>query len=360
VTDYRELLREIAVPRVAGSLQQARMMESLKRELTGRGFAITEHRFRATPARLNAVAFLGFAVAWPGGAVLAFGAGEPGSDLSRFVLGGIALVVLLLGTPLRRAFLEEMGGPRSTGAINLLATRAGTPPQVWLAAHYDSKGQVFSMAARLLLVACAVPGAAALVTLAALTRVGASPPPGAWTAAAVCALVGGGPLMLNALLRESPGAVDNATGILAVLGVLDRLPPDAAVGVVLPDAEEWGLLGARALVREHPDQFRDAAVLNFDGIDDRGALIALVHRPGRTVDAICTALGARRARFLPVVVDGIALARGARECVTIMRGDWATMRVVHTPRDTAARLTLEGVGQVAEGVTRGLGEVLRP
>jgi peptidase M28-like protein len=330
------------------------MMELLKRELIGRGFSITEQRFRATPARLNAVAFLGFAVAWPGGAVLAFGVGEPGSDLSRFVLGGIALVVLLLGTPLRRAFLEGMGGPRSTDAINLLATRAGTPPRVWLAAHYDSKGQVFSMAARLLLVACAVPGAAALVTLAALARVGVFPPAGVWTAAAVCALVGGGPLMLNALLRESPGAVDNATGILTVLGVLDRLPPDAAVGVVLPDAEEWGLLGARALVREHPDLFRDAAVLNFDGIDDRGALVAFVHRPGPTVDAISAALRARRARFLPVVVDGIVLARRAHECVTIMRGDWGTMRVVHTRRDTATRLTLDGVRVVADGVANAL------
>src|SRR5205823_6654466 len=99
------------------------------------------------------------------------------------------------------------------------------------------------------------------------------------------------------------------------------------------------------------------AVINFDGIDDRGRAIALVHRPGPTVEAIGRALGARRARWLPVVVDGLALAPAARECVTIMRGDWRTARVVHTRRDTAERLTLEGieeVGQAVAGVLRGV------
>ena len=66
------------------------------------------------------------------------------------------------------------------------------------------------------------------------------------------------------------------------------------------------------------------------------------------------ALGALRARWLPVVVDGLALAAVAREGVTIMRGDWRTARIVHTPRDSAARLTLEGVRQVAAEVARGL------
>ena len=65
--------------------------------------------------------------------------------------------------------------------------------------------------------------------------------------------------------------------------------------------------------------------------------------------------GARRRRFLPVVVDGSALAPVARECATIMRGDWRTAALVHTPRDTAARLTLEGVGSVAMAVGDVLG-----
>jgi hypothetical protein len=37
-----------------------------------------------------------------------------------------------------------------------------------------------------------------------------------------------------------------------------------------------------------------------------------------------------------------------------MRGDWGTARVVHSPRDVAERLTLQGSGAVAAGIARAL------
>ena len=112
------------------------------------------------------------------------------------------------------------------------------------------------------------------------------------------------------------------------------------------------VLGARALVSDRPNLFHGAAVLNLDGIDDRGSTICFIHRPGPAVAAVARALDARRRRFLPVVVDGLAFGRVARECATIMRGDWRTACVVHTPRDVAERLTLEGSGAVARGIAR--------
>jgi hypothetical protein len=51
-----------------------------------------------------------------------------------------------------------------------------------------------------------------------------------------------------------------------------------------------------------------------------------------------------------VVVDGRALAIAAHECITIMKGNWVTMTVVHTPRDRPDRLTLTGVDEVARAV----------
>jgi Zn-dependent M28 family amino/carboxypeptidase len=146
--------------------------------------------------------------------------------------------------------------------------------------------------------------------------------------------------------------VDNASALTTVFAILDLLPVGAPVGVLFPDAEEYGLLGARALVRDRGNLFDGAAVLNLDGIDDRGSAICFIHRPGPVVDAVATALGARRRRLLPVVVDGLAFARVARECATIMRGNWRTAGLVHTPRDVAERLTLEGSGAVARGVAR--------
>jgi len=155
---------------------------------------------------------------------------------------------------------------------------------------------------------------------------------------------------LSRISDGSPGAVDNGSGVLTVLAIVDALPADAAVGVVFPDAEEHGLVGARALVRERANLFENTALINFDGIDDRGWTLALVHRGGPMVDAVVHALAARRTRLLPVLEDGLVLAGGVRECVTVMRGDWETARVVHTPEDTAARLTLEGVREVARAV----------
>jgi hypothetical protein len=157
-------------------------------------------------------------------------------------------------------------------------------------------------------------------------------------------------LALNVATDRSAGAVDNATGVLTVFAALDLLSPEAPVGAILLDAEELGLVGARALVRERANLIAETAVINFDGIDDRGGVIAFAHRLGPLTRGVAAALGATPRGRLPVVVDGLVLATATRECLTIMRGNWATARIVHTPRDAANRLTLTGVEEVARAV----------
>ena len=306
MTDPRALLEEISVARLVGTPHHARVREVLKRELGARGFVVLEQRFRTRPR----------APLWGGAA----------SD-----------------------------------AVNLIAVRPRARITAWLAAHYDSKGQAVSMAARLVLAGVVVAGLLA----ALVARVAGAPTLVLAIPAALVALF----VALSRISDDSPGAVDNGAGVLTVLAIVDALPSDARVGVVFPDAEEHGLVGARALVRERAHLFEDTALINFDGIDDRGRTLALVHRGGPLVDAVVRALAARRARVLPVLEDGLVLAAAARECVTVMRGDWETARVVHTPEDTAKRLTLAGVQVVAAAVAdalrdvptlkRGLGEARR-
>ena len=238
----------------------------------------------------------------------------------------------------RAAVRFPLWGVAPAEGLNLIAVRPQAKVQTWLAAHYDSKGQPVSMATRLLLA-----GAVALALLAI--------PFGIWIPAVLAAALF---LVLNRVTNGSPGALDNASGVLTVLAALDALPPTASVGALLLDAEELGLVGARALAHERANLLEGTTVINFDGIDDTGAVTALVHRPGATVTAVATALGARIWRRLPVVVDGMALAPATRECMTIMKGNWDTMRVVHTPRDEAERLSCSGVEEVA----RILGQVL--
>lgn len=302
MTDYRTLLAAIAVPRLTGTTANLQIREVLKRELTTRGFVVMEHRFTGR------------------------------SLLHRF----------------GRAALE---------GVNLIGVRPRARVSVWLAAHYDSKGQPLSMAARLAAAALATLGALELLALVVRALLG---PLHAGVPDLLAGAAGVSGILLfaaNRVTNRSAGAVDNAAGVVAVLATLDALPPDAGVGVLFPDAEEYGLLGARALVRQRANLLGDTCIVNFDGIDDRGFTIALIHRPGPTIEQVAAALGARRARWLPVLVDGLVLAGAAREGVTIMRGDWGTATIVHTPHDVAERITLEGVRRVAEGVARALTQV---
>jgi len=288
VTDYAVLFRELAVPRLVGTSNHQRVREILKRELAARGFVVDEHRFTGRPARA------------------------------------------LLGTP------------RVVEGTNLIAQRPSdrltVRPSVWLVAHYDSKGQPISMAIRLVGFAALVLGLVALA-FAAVPAI----------ALLVVALI---IVSQNRVTDNSPGAVDNASALIAIFMTIDQLSPGTAVGVVFPDAEEFGLVGTRALAADRPDLFADAAVINLDGVDDVGRAMALLHRPGKVGAAVAAALGARRARWLPVIVDGIALAGVSRECVTILKGNWRTMRIVHRPEDDAARVRLDGAATVAAGLAR--------
>lgn len=240
------------------------------------------------------------------------------------------------GRPARMLF----GVPRVVQGVNLIAPpiRPSGDPPVWLVAHYDSKGQPVSMLVRLI-------GFVALV-------VGLVWLPFGDIAALLPLAVGIAILFQNRVTDRSPGAVDNASALVAVFMTLDQLPRGAAVGVVFPDAEEYGLVGARALAAERADLFAEAALINLDGLDDVGRPTALLHRPGPTAIAVAEALEARQWRWLPVIVDGIALKGVSRECVSILKGNWRTMRVIHRPDDTVARVRLDGAATVAAGLAR--------
>jgi len=301
VTDPAALFRALSVPRLVGTANHTQVRERLKRELTARRFDVEEHAFTGRPS-------------W-----------------------------MLLGTP------DVVHG------VNLIASRPpirpSAHPPVWLAAHYDSKGQPISMATRTLGAAATVLGAVgSLVGLAVGWTLLPSLP--TWAILAIGLVI----LSANRVTDRSSGALDNATGLVAILAILDALPRGADIGVLFLDAEEYGLVGARALVADRASLLQGAAVINLDSLDDRGGCIAFLHRPGPIGKAVAAELGGMRGRWVPMVVDGIALSRApVRECVTILKGDWGTARVVHTPRDTVERLTLEGVRHVAAGVARALG-----
>jgi hypothetical protein len=297
VTDYGVLFREVAVPRLVGTPNHRKVRDILTRELEARGFTVEEHAFSGRPSRLLF--------------------GSP-----RLVEGTNLIAVRPSGS---QAKATLQGG--NTGR-----------PAVWLVAHYDSKGQPISMAVRLLGFIGLIVGLVGLVL---------TPLPAA-ALIAISSIV----VLQNRVNNNSPGAVDNATALVAIFMTIDQLSVDAPVGVIFPDAEEFGLVGARALAAERAALLAESGVINLDGLDDVGWTVALLHRPGSIGAAVADALRARRARWLPVIVDGIALAAVAGECITILKGNWRTMRTVHRPSDTAARIRLDGAASVAAALAR--------
>jgi len=231
-----------------------------------------------------------------------------------------------------------LGVPKRVAGLNLIARPPSTRPAIWLVAHYDSKGQPISMAVRLvgffgLLLGLFTLFVALLPALAIL---------------AVAIVI----VSQNRVTDNSPGAVDNATALVAIFMTIDQVSSGARVGVIFPDAEEFGLVGARSLAADRSSLFADAALINLDSLDDTGRSTAFVHRRGRIGAAVAAALKARQWRWLPVIVDGIALSAVCRECVTILKGNWRTMRIIHRPADSIARVRLDGAASVAAGLAR--------
>lgn len=335
----------------SGALADAQRVVAAR--LRALGFTVAERPFcySAIPARLGMPAVgaasgaLLLATAWAA-RHLGPAAGMIAAAASLGVLGLLA---------------RWCSGPRAIAlpwaereGVNLEAVR-GAEPRVWLVAHLDSKSQRYPIALRALGAALSLAAWAALVVAAALGAVEALP------AVAGAGIAGGALLGLGGSGNASPGAVDNASGVAAVLDAAARLAPGLPVGVLITDAEEVGLAGAHAWARGRPP----GVAINCDTVDDRGPFRLLVSGPvpaglreaaGGASRRCGTALRVRR---LPpgVLTDGVALARAGWRTATLSRATAGTLLRIHTPRDAVGHCTGAGVAPASallDAIVRGL------
>jgi hypothetical protein len=253
---------------------------------------------------------------------------------------------------------------------NVFATK-GRAPRLWLVAHSDSKCQRLSLRGRVIAVGCLVVGIGGLV-VALGWRVAEPLPVIAVVPWIVLTLAGGAALSGPVLVGSSPGAVDNASGIVAALVAAERLEHRSDVGVLVTGAEEFGMEGARAWTTL---DVASGAFVNFDGVDDVGVFNVMVHTPKAADGAtqretanrirvllsekiVAAGYTVRRSRLpIGVFVDGSVLAAGGLGGVTVSRGTWATLGVVHTEHDTVERTTPESAiraGELAAAVAEEL------
>ena len=338
VTHLRELGRS---PRAAGSAEEREAREYGAAVLRNLGFdvALESFSYSTFPGRYGtpfggaiaaASVLLTFWLVMIEGAVvagsIAFGA-------------GLLLLVLFVWSMLGDAVLE-LPWSRADG-VNLVARRGEAPPRVWLVAHVDSKSQPLSSRIRLAgfgLLAASVVTTGVLLALTLGTGSTRTIP---WMICAVLAAVGGRAVAASVVRNESRGAVDNASGVAAVLAAAALVDPTAPVGVLITSAEELGLAGARAWVRAHAGE--RAIVLNCDGVDDQGELTLMYTRtiPEPIVDAVQRVAGEVRVVRMPpgMLLDSVAFAGAGWTTATLSHGSMRTLARVHTRRDTLDSLS---------------------
>jgi Zn-dependent M28 family amino/carboxypeptidase len=179
-----------------------------------------------------------------------------------------------------------------------------------------------------------------------------SPPVYTWHALALAAVVGALPAMFCFVRNESRGALDNASGVAAVLiaSRAESAPHD--LGVLITSGEELGLAGARAWAAAAETGM---LVVNCDTVDDAGGWRCMYSgaKPARIARVVATialkpGLKVAIGRMIPgILADSMAFADRGIESVTISRGNLSTLAHIHTRRDNSSALGGSGVADGA-------------
>jgi hypothetical protein len=338
-------LRELAAcPRFTGSPALERARARCAENLSSLGYTVTPRpfTFSSLPARFGMPVIGGLTMLFVGGAWELASHAHTAPALGTLVGGGIVTVAIArwLSGP---DALNLAGG--TVRGVNLEATMNHATPHVWLVAHLDSKSQPLPLGLRALAIAIVIAAWCAGIVLGfglvfGVHRASMSIP-------FMLAILGGAPLLLASIGGDSPGAVDNASGVAAVIGAARELVDRVDVGILITDAEEAGLAGAHVWVRG-----RAAGIaLNCDTVDDSGTMRALWSgaRPEASCAAVtraALALGQDcRMQTLPrgILTDGIAFQRAGWDCLTISRATWRTLGRIHTGRDSLDHLEGRGL-----------------
>ena len=275
--------------------------------------------------------------------------------------GAAALLVLAIGLLMLATLMATMLGDGvltqamlRSESVNVVAVRAGTKPRVWLVAHLDSKSQPVPSLLRVA-GAALLAGALVLALVAATLQLASLPHRMAWWVASAAALLGAVPVMASVVGARSPGALDNASGVAAVLTAAEMLDAQAPVGVLLTSAEELGLAGARAWARSRANA--PGVALNCDGVDDEGEL-TIMHGSNPPIEVLTAVqrVAPRRPRVrrmpLGLLTDSVALTDRGWRAVTLSRGSFASLGRVHTPHDSLDALKGTGVDEMAGVLAR--------
>jgi hypothetical protein len=356
-----ETLATLSVPRLTGTPGWRETTQYVSSALADFGYTVSNHPFEFSdwPGRFGP-ALVGMLVS--GGLAASWASARSGAPfVALLILLSTQLATALLITAAERFLLRFPRGRRA--GVNILA-RAGTGRPRWIiVAHRDSKSQFVPIALRI--AAAAVAGLSWTLMCAGvvLELLGWSTMLSTLPIASPGIIAG---LVLIACLtgNDSDGALDNASGVAALLEIASAERREGDVAFLVTDAEEFGLAGASAIAGSLAWM---EGVINIDGLDDHGPFRVLgrygtPRRGGAPeMEAALRAAAAEsnqriRAGAVPrgLLVDHLAFARAGIPALTVMRGTWLSMARVHRPSDRLDRLDGSGVVATVDLVRRAL------
>jgi hypothetical protein len=256
---------------------------------------------------------------------------------------------LLASGDAKRRWISALPVQRAT-AVNLEASRGD--PVVWLVAHLDTKSQTAPMLVRIAssVALGAVMVASTIVLLLSLRdSIDVSD---AWPVLRIAAILAAIPSIFCWVRNDSPGAVDNASGVAAVILAAASASSVRDLGVLITSGEELGLAGARAWAARAK---RGILVVNCDTIDDKGGWRLMYDgtRPNQlstAAERVSSVIGSKLlpGRFIPgILADSMAFSDRGFPAVTLSRGTLATLARIHTRRDTSNAFTARGVAEAS-------------
>jgi hypothetical protein len=351
VARAKALIDDLAkAPRFAGSEEEALARARCRAELERAGFSCRYISFEysqwlarwASPLLALVIGILLILLSRLG---LAGNSSVPGAVFFT-MYGGVVLGF----ASIRRGWILSFPLSRAVG-VNLECRRGN--PKVWLVAHLDSKSQTIPMLLR-------IAGSVALYLAAILAGLGSlsfliwgSAAAPALSAAQVLAAFGALTVGLCFIRNESPGAVDNVSGVTAVVLAAQSSDSSETLGVLITSGEELGLAGALAWA-EKAD--RHLVILNCDTIDEAGTFRCMysIWRPARILtiaEKQAKGLGIELnvGRLIPgIMADSMVFADPASwSAITLSRGTLGTLARIHTRRDNSSVLSGNGAAQAS-------------
>lgn len=345
----KSLIDDLAqTPRFAGSAEEARARRRCRAELEKAGFTCREIPFSYSqfPGRWGQPIFAAFL------AVVIVSVAEivvRGHWSAYGQIVGWGFLASFFAYPFFQRGILTFRFARAS-STNLEASRGN--PTIWLVAHLDSKSQTAPMLWRIAgSIGLPVAGMVLLLGLA-LALMHLSIDFYFFRAAEIIAVLGAIPTALCFIRNTSPGALDNATGVAAVLLAAGASAAPHSLGVLLSSAEELGLAGARTWANSVAGKL---VVLNCDTVDDMGEWRCMYsgNEPTRltlAAEAVCSKLGIRIriGRLIPgIMADNMAFSERFHSAITLSRGTLGTLARIHTARDNSARLTGEGAAEAS-------------